>query len=252
MYVPPSLSTLFQYEMHFSLHSHPLNLGAFRIPASDCNRGDPTLYGFSVLHVACCYGQPTEELLRMLLQFDSSQTKMREHQLPKKGHNPLGRLCRRGLSTNLVKCLLDVDNSVQVDAQPLICFQHPILILPLNYLNLYYSNPNPYLNLILLSPYQVVGGAMKGALYALALNQCSIDKEKGQDKDKGLAEEKDENEGSDNVKGKDKDISSLTEDEEASLARIDMLLKSNPEVATKYQDSNGAWVVRVRVIHLLP
>ena len=109
------LSVPYQYCL-----SHPLpnllyrNLGAFRIAASDSNRGDPSLYGFSALHVACSYGQPTEELLRMLLQFDIAQTKMREHQLPKKGHTPLGRLCRRGLSTALVKCLLDVDNSVQV------------------------------------------------------------------------------------------------------------------------------------------
>lgn len=81
---------------------------------------------------------------------------------------------------------------------------------------------------------------MKGALYALALNQCSIDQDNSQGADKGQDKDKDEGEGADKDKDKERDISSLTVDEEASLARIDMLLKSNPEVATKYQDSNGA------------
>ena len=86
---------------------------------------------------------------------------------------------------------------------------------------------------------------MKGALYAMALNQTTNkdkerDKERENERDKERENERDKVREMDNDRERDRDGSSaLTEEEAASLARIDMLLQANPEVATKYLDSNG-------------
>ena len=61
---------------------------------------------------------------------------------------------------------------------------------------------------------------MKGALYALALNQ-PID--------------------SDRDNNRDRDATSTLSEDEASLALLDMLLKANPEVASTYRDSNSTF-----------
>ena len=65
----------------------------------------------SLLHAACEYGQPTEELLQFLLQLESSQTSLSFHD----GYTPLGNLCRNSsCNGRLMTCLLDVDSSVEV------------------------------------------------------------------------------------------------------------------------------------------
>ena len=93
---------------HFSI----CNQQAFIMSTSYPNRGDPSLYGCSALHAACGPGQPTEELLKHLLQLDSSQTKRK---CSKNGLTPLGYLhTNRACSDQLVTCLLDVDSSTEV------------------------------------------------------------------------------------------------------------------------------------------
>ena len=75
---------------------------------------DPLLYGFTALHAACTYGQPTIELLKHLLQLDSSQTKKKCFET---GLTPLGYLCKFSTgssSDRLVACLLEVDSSAEV------------------------------------------------------------------------------------------------------------------------------------------
>ena len=64
----------------------------------------------SLLHVACKYGQPTEDLLQFLLQLESSQTEDGPDE-----YHPLGFLCQNGqCNERLMKCLLDVDSSAEV------------------------------------------------------------------------------------------------------------------------------------------
>ena len=93
---------------HFSI----CNSKAFTMSASYHGRGDPLLYGFTALHVACWGGQPTEKLLKHLLQLDSSQTKKK---CSEDGLTPLGYLCKwRSSSGSLVACLLEVDSSYEV------------------------------------------------------------------------------------------------------------------------------------------
>ena len=93
---------------HFSI----CNQQAFTMSASYADRGDPSLYSFSALHVACCSGQPTEELLKHLIQLDSSQTKKL---CSENGLTPLGYLCRNSsCSDRLINCLLEVDSSAEV------------------------------------------------------------------------------------------------------------------------------------------
>ena len=85
---------------------------AFTMSASDPDVGDSLLYSFSALHVACDLGQPTEELLKHLLQLDSSQTKKK---CSEKGCTPLGYLCTNSsCSDRLIACLLEVDSSAEV------------------------------------------------------------------------------------------------------------------------------------------
>ena len=94
--------------LHFSI----INEQAFTMSASRPDRGDPSLYGFSALHAACCHGQPTEELLQHLLQLDSSQTKKK---CSTNGLTPLGYLCKNvRRSDRLINCLLKVDSSAEV------------------------------------------------------------------------------------------------------------------------------------------
>ena len=90
---------------------------------SMCN---PTAFGTkttcSALHVACRYGTPTVELLQHLLQLDSSQTKRRVSFEHFDGHYPLAQLCYNLIGRveelsngeDLMKCLLDVESSVDV------------------------------------------------------------------------------------------------------------------------------------------
>ena len=93
---------------HFSI----CNQQAFMMSTSYRDRGDPSLYGFSALHAACGSGQPTEELLKHLLQLDSSQIKKK---CSANGLTPLGYLCKNIISSDrLVACLLEVDSSAEV------------------------------------------------------------------------------------------------------------------------------------------
>ena len=94
---------------HFSI----CNQQAFTMSASYPNhRDDPSLYIFSALHAACWDGQPTEELLKHLIQLDSSQIKKT---CSENGLTPLGFLCaNNNISCRLIHCLLDVDSSAEV------------------------------------------------------------------------------------------------------------------------------------------
>jgi hypothetical protein len=79
---------------------------------------------FSALHVACCYGTPTVELLQYLLQLDSSQAKEKKSSgdAYRDDHCPLGQLCFNFVkradelpnAEDLVSCLLEVDKSKEV------------------------------------------------------------------------------------------------------------------------------------------
>ena len=87
-----------------------INQQAFAMSSNYPNRGDP--YSFSALHAACRKGQPTEELIKHLLQLDSSQTRKK---CSKNGFTPVGYLCANSsCSDRLVNCLLEVDSSVEV------------------------------------------------------------------------------------------------------------------------------------------
>ena len=93
---------------HFSI----INQQAFTMSANYSSRGDPSLYGYSALHAACSLGQPTEELLRHLLQLDSSQIRTMSSV---EGLTPLGYLCQNDCCSDcLVNCLLEVDSSAEV------------------------------------------------------------------------------------------------------------------------------------------
>ena len=93
---------------HFSI----CNSDAFTMSASYSSRGSISLYGYSALHAACHLGHPTEELLKHLLQLDSSQIRKECHQ---NGYVPLGHLCASSnCSDRLVVCLLEVDSSAEV------------------------------------------------------------------------------------------------------------------------------------------
>ena len=89
-----------------------INQQAFTMSSNYPDRGDPSLYSFSALHAACWKGQPTEELIKHLLQLDSSQTKKK---CSGKGLTPLGYLCTNSsCSDRLITCLLEVDSSAEV------------------------------------------------------------------------------------------------------------------------------------------
>ena len=76
--------------------------------------GDPSLYSYSALHAACRDGKPTEQLLKHLLQLDSSQMKKKYCEESSNG-TPLGLLCENSsCSTRLITCLLEVDSSTEV------------------------------------------------------------------------------------------------------------------------------------------
>ena len=98
--------------MSLILHFSICNSQAFTMSASFSSRGDPSLYGYSALHAACDLRQPTEELLKYLLQLDSSQARKISigH-----GFTPLGYLCANSSCTDrLIGCLLEVGNSAEV------------------------------------------------------------------------------------------------------------------------------------------
>ena len=64
----------------------------------------------SLLHVACEYGQPTEELLQFLLQLEISQVRDAGN-----AYYPLGSLCKNSkCNERSMKCLLDADSSAIV------------------------------------------------------------------------------------------------------------------------------------------
>ena len=89
-----------------------INQQAFTMSASYSNRGDPSLYSFNALYATCWNGQPTEELLKLLLQLDSSQTMKL---CSATGFTPLGYLCQNSsCSDHLIGCLLEVDSSTEV------------------------------------------------------------------------------------------------------------------------------------------
>ena len=88
------------------------NEHAFTMSAIEPDRNEPLLYSSSALHAACELGQPTEELLKHLLQLDSSQTKKK---CSENGYTPLGYLSKNiSCSDSLVACLLEVDSSTEV------------------------------------------------------------------------------------------------------------------------------------------
>ena len=92
---------------HFSI----CNQQSFTMSASYLDGEETSLYGFSALHATCCYGEPTEELLKHLLQLDAAQTKKK---CSERGFTPLGYLCKFSGSDRLVDCLLEVDSSAEV------------------------------------------------------------------------------------------------------------------------------------------
>ena len=95
---------------HFSIK----NQRAFTMSASYRDRGDPLLYGYSALHAACFEGEPTLQLLKHLLQLDSLQTKKMARE---NARTPLGLLCAQEpeeIQSPLLRCLLDVDSSIEV------------------------------------------------------------------------------------------------------------------------------------------
>ena len=80
---------------------------------SICNRQSHFIP--SVLHVTCQLGQPTEELLKFLLQLDSSQTAKFYFDNDFNERTPLGHLCNNNsCNERLMTCLLDVDSSTDV------------------------------------------------------------------------------------------------------------------------------------------
>ena len=88
------------------------NQQAFTKIASYPDIGDSLSYSYSALHSACDLGQPTVELLKHLLQLDSSQTKK---MCSEDGLTPLGYLCKNSsCSARLIACLLEVDSSAEV------------------------------------------------------------------------------------------------------------------------------------------
>ena len=88
------------------------NSEAFTMSASYADRSDPSLRIFSALHAACCSGQPTEELLKHLIQLDSTQIKKK---CSENGLTPLGHICQNiRCGDGLVNCLLEVDSSAEV------------------------------------------------------------------------------------------------------------------------------------------
>ena len=92
---------------HFSI----CNSRAFTMSAS-YEKDNPLLYGFSALHVACHYGNATEELLKHLVQLDSTQTKKKSTE---NGFFPLGFLYNRSsVNKHIISCLLEVDSSAEV------------------------------------------------------------------------------------------------------------------------------------------
>ena len=69
----------------------------------------------SVLHVTCQLGQPTEELLKFLLQLDSSQTAKFYKEDRSNPLTPLGLLCcNKSCNERLITCLLEADSSPEV------------------------------------------------------------------------------------------------------------------------------------------
>ena len=79
---------------------------------SICNR--QALFIPSVLHVTCQLGQPSEELLKFLLQLDSSQT-AKFYEVLYGDSTPLGLLClNNSYNGRLITCLLDVDSTAGV------------------------------------------------------------------------------------------------------------------------------------------
>ena len=67
---------------------------------------------FSLLHAACQFGQPTEELLQHLVQLDSSQV---SKSCSSNDYTPLQHLCQNDCcNENLMNCLLQFDSSAAV------------------------------------------------------------------------------------------------------------------------------------------
>ena len=76
-----------------------------------------TYTSLSVLHATCRYGQPTEELLHLLLQLDSSQVSKKCGE----GLTPLEYLCANDCcNERLMNCLLQFDSSTVVVAEGII------------------------------------------------------------------------------------------------------------------------------------
>ena len=95
---------------HFSI----INQQSFTMSVRYPDRGNPLLYGYSALHVACQLGQPSEELLQHLLQLDSSQTKKT---IDEYSFTPLGYLFTKSpRNDRLITCLINVDSSIEAIA----------------------------------------------------------------------------------------------------------------------------------------
>ena len=85
------------------------NSRAFTMSASYPGRDNR--YSFSALHAACFFGEPTEALIKLLVQLDRSQT---EKMFYEHGLTPIGLLCaNRTCSDRLIGCLLEVNSSAE-------------------------------------------------------------------------------------------------------------------------------------------
>ena len=107
------MQTVTNHNMSLIRHFSICNQQAFTMDAKYGDRGEPLLCNYSALHAACQHGQPTEALLKHLLQLDSSQIKKKSDE--KGGLTPLGYLCKNSTGNDhLIKCLLEVDSSAEV------------------------------------------------------------------------------------------------------------------------------------------
>ena len=101
-------------------HTSPISMQLVR----SFSLRSPAAFAVNALHVACCFGTPTVELLQCLLQLDSTQTKkkVRLNNEDDFDHCPLGLLCFNLMlradklpnADDLVNCLLEVDKSAEV------------------------------------------------------------------------------------------------------------------------------------------
>ena len=90
------------------------NSQAFTMSTIYKSRHDNMSFGYSALHIACHLGNPTQELLERLIQLDQHQLTIKSYFM---GLTPIGFLCgNKHCNDDLIHCLLNVNNSVEVVA----------------------------------------------------------------------------------------------------------------------------------------